>query len=44
MTTIKITEEVESAEEMEQVLEQIIRLLKDGYTCGHNPDWVLTEI
>lgn len=44
MTIIKITEEVESAEEMEQVLEYIVRLLKEGYASGHNPSWVLTEL
>lgn len=43
MTTIKITEKVASAEKMEEVLEQIIRLIKAGYTCGHYPSWVLTE-
>lgn len=42
MTTIKITEEVASVEEMERVLEQIGRLLKEGYTSGYHPNWTLT--
>ncbi|MGB2580707.1 MAG: hypothetical protein WBC83_03355 [Minisyncoccia bacterium] len=42
MITIKITEEVVSAEKMEQVLEEIVRLLREGYTSGHNPGWTLT--
>jgi len=41
MRQIKITEEVETAEQMIDLLDNIAEKIANGYTSGHNPSWVL---
>ncbi len=39
---IEITEEVATAEDLADLLQGIARLLREGYTSGHYPNWALT--
>lgn len=42
MIGIEITEEVESVEEMVDLLNTIATKVKEGYTSGYYPHWELT--
>lgn len=43
MLTINITEEFKSQEDLSNAIREIARLLDNGYTAGHNPNWTISH-